>query len=124
MSRLEFTAKTKRQAFERSSGICECRMVPMLNRPQGCGQKLSEGRIRYEHIIPDNIRPDNSLDNCAALSLGCWREKTDTYDRKIIAKSNHVRDKARGIKRKPGRSFATNRNSLFKRKMDGTIVKR
>jgi len=124
MSRLEFTAKTKRAAFERSRGICECHLVAMLNRPHGCGQKLAEGRIRYEHIIPDNIRPDNSLDNCAVLSLGCWREKTDIYDRKVIAKSNHMRDRARGIKRRRGRPFPTNRDGPFKRKVTGEVVRR
>lgn len=28
-------------------------------------------------------------------------EKTDSYDRKVIAKSNHARDRARGIKPMP-----------------------
>lgn len=124
MSRLEFKAKTKREAFVRSNGICECALIPFLNRPQGCGQPLRDGRIRYEHIIPDNIAQDNSLDNCAVLTVACWREKTDSYDRKVIAKSNHVRDRARGIKQKSPRSFQTNRNSPFKKRMDGTVVRR
>lgn len=124
MSRLEFTAKTKRLAFERSGGVCECALILMLNRPNGYGVKLTDGRVRYEHIIPDNIAQDNSLENCAALSLGCWREKTDGYDRKVIAKSNHQRDRARGIKSRRGRSFATNRSGPFKQKMDGTVVRR
>lgn len=116
MSRLEFTAKTKRAAFERSGGICECAIVPMLNRPQGCGTRLTEGRIRYEHIVPAELTRDNSLENCAAMSLGCWREKTDSYDRKVIAKSNHQRDRARGVRkaRTPIRGW---------RKFDGTPVR-
>lgn len=124
MSRLEFTAKTKRLAFERSQGVCECALVPMLNRPNGCGTRLTDGRVRYEHIIPDNIAQDNSLENCAALSLGCWREKTDNYDRKVIAKSNHQRDRARGIKPKRSRPFLTNKNGPFKQKFGGTVVRR
>ena len=99
--RLEFTARTLREAWDRSGGICECHRVPMLKRPNGCGQKLGEGNIFYEHIVPDNIRPDNSIDNCAALCKTCWREKTDS-DRPTIAKSNHVRDRARGIKIRRG----------------------
>jgi hypothetical protein len=124
MSRLEFTAKTKRAAFERSGGVCECHLVPMLHRPKGCGQKLAEGRIRYEHIVPAAMTRDNSLDNCAALSLGCWREKTDQYDRKVIAKSNHTRDRARGIKGRGRSSFQTNRDGPFKKRLDGTVVRR
>lgn len=98
MPRLEFAASTKRQAFARSGGVCECHIIPRLRRPLGCGAKLGVGNIFYEHIEPDNIRHDNSLDNCACLSKTCWREKTDTYDRKVIAKSNHVRDGAQGIR--------------------------
>lgn len=116
MSRLEFTAKTKRAAFERSGGVCECHRVPMLNRPQGCGAPLVQGRIRYEHIVPAEMARDNSLDNCAALSLGCWREKTDSYDRKVIAKSNHSRDRARGIKK-------TKQKFRGWRRFDGTPVR-
>jgi 5-methylcytosine-specific restriction enzyme A len=124
MNRLEFTAKTKRQAYDRSGGLCECALVPFLNRPSGCGTKLTEGRIRYEHIIPDNIAQDNSIDNCAALSLGCWREKTDVYDRKVIAKSNHVRDRARGIKPLRSRPIPGSKASGFKKKFSGEVVRR
>ncbi len=124
--RLEFSAKTKRAAFERSRGVCECHLVPMLNRPNGCGMKLTEGRVRYEHIVPAEMGGDNSLDNAAALSLGCWREKTDTYDRKVIAKSNHSRDRARGIGRRSkwSRPLPCGRDSGWKKKMDGTVVRR
>jgi len=124
MSRLEFTAKTKREAYERSGGVCECHLVPMLKRRKGCGQRLVDGRIRYEHILPDAIAQDNSLDNCAVLSMGCWREKTDTYDRPTIAKANHTRDRARGIKPRRSSSFQTNRDGPFKKKMDGTTERR
>ena len=123
--RSEFTSKTKRRAFARSNGVCECHLVPFLDRPDGCGVKLVDGRIRYEHINPVEISSDNSLENCAVLTLACWREKTDKYDLPIIAKSNRVRDRARGIKRKSGRSsFQTNRDGAFKKKLDGTVVRR
>lgn len=79
-------------------------MVPWLNRPNGCGHALNDGAIYYEHIIPDNIRPDNSLENCAVLCKTCWREKTAKYDLPVIAKSNRTRDRAQGIK-KPKRGF-------------------
>jgi hypothetical protein len=123
MSRLEFTNKTKNAAYKRSNGICECHRVPMLNRPQGCGQKLTEGRIRYEHIVPDEIRPDNSLENCAVLALGCWREKTDKYDLPTIAKSNRQRNAHIGIKSSRSR-FPCGKDSEFKKKITGEVVRR
>lgn len=97
--RLEFTNKTKRAAFARSGETCECHLIPWLNRPNGCGQRLVDGRIRYEHINPDAMRPDNSLANAAVLVIPCWREKTDKHDLPTIAKNNRVRDRARGIRK-------------------------
>lgn len=120
MPRLEFTRSTKHDAYKRSKGICECHRVFALRRPQGCGVILGSGNIFYEHIIPDNIRPDNSLDNCAALSRTCWREKTSKYDRAIIAKSNHQRDRARGIGRQiKGRPLVGTKASGIKLLMNG-----
>lgn len=122
--RLEFTAQTKRDAFDRSGGVCECYRIPWLKRPDGCGVKLVDGAIYYEHVNPDNIRHDNSLDNCAVLTRTCWREKTDRYDRKVIAKSNHVRDGARGIKQPSFRPMPFGKRDKFKQKMNGTVVLR
>lgn len=122
--RLEFTSKTKRQAFVRSNGVCECSMIPWLNRPEGCGQRLTDGRIRYEHINPDAIRSDNSLENCAVLSIGCWREKTSRYDLPTIAKSNRVKDRARGIRRRSSKPMPGSRASPWKRTFNNGWVRR
>ena len=123
--RQEFTPATKREAFERSRGICECHLIPWLNRPHGCGVKLISGSIFYEHIIPDNIAHDSSLENCAVLARTCWREKTDTYDRKIIAKANHTRDRDRGISRTlKGRPLPGTKASGWKHYMDGGWARR
>lgn len=43
--RREFSAQTKRDAFDRSGGICECYRVSWLRRPKGCGVKLVTGAI-------------------------------------------------------------------------------
>ena len=88
--RLEFTAATKREAFARSAGICECHRIPWLNRPDGCGLKLVAGAIFYEHVIQDAIRHDNALSNCAVLSRTCWKEKTARVDLPTIAKSRRT----------------------------------
>ena len=96
--RLEFKAKTKNEAYDRSGGICECHRVPMLHRPEGCGRGLGIGNQFYEHITPAKNKDDNSLSNCAVLSKTCWREKTAIYDLKVIAKTKRQRNLARGIK--------------------------
>ncbi len=120
MTRLEFTAETKRQAYTRSRGVCECHRIPVLRRPQGCGVILGTGNCFYEHIEPDAIKQDNSLENAACLCRTCWREKTAKYDRKIIAKSNHQRDRARGISRTlKGRPMVGTKASGIKLHMGG-----
>jgi len=113
MPRLEFKSDTKRAAFKRSNGICECHLIPWLKRPQGCGVRLVTGSINYEHLNPDAIRPDNSLENCAVLSRTCWKEKTRD-DRKVIAKSNHSRDRDRGIRPTPMQTLPGSRRSKIK----------
>lgn len=124
MSRLEFSKKVKRAAYERSGGYCECARIEPLHRPHGCNQKLTEGRIRYEHINPDAIRPDNSLENCAVLNIGCWKEKTAKYDLPTIAKSNRVRDRARGIRRRSSRPMPCGKDSPFKKTFNRGVVRR
>lgn len=101
-TRREFSAPTKRDAFDRSGGICECHILARRGikgfSSEGCGQKLSPGNTFYEHVDPDALRGLNDLDNCAVLVKTCWRLKTDTYDLPRIASNNRKRDRARGIK--------------------------
>jgi hypothetical protein len=112
--RRNFSNQTKRDAFDRSGGICECHLIPWLKRPDGCGVKLVTGAIFYEHIKTDFHSSDNSLDNCAVLSRTCWKEKTSEHDIPSIAKTKRLIDSARGIK-KP-------RTITAWRKFDGTPV--
>jgi 5-methylcytosine-specific restriction enzyme A len=97
--RLEFSSATRREAWERAGGICECHRVACLSRPEGCGLKLGIlNGVYYEHISQAAIVDDNSLENCAVLVRTCWKEKTALHDIPAVAKSNRVRDKARGIR--------------------------
>jgi len=95
-TRNNFTKPTKREAFKRSGGICECHLIPHVFK-SACGCKLSAGNTFYEHINPDAISSRNDLDNCAVLTKTCWRFKTASHDLPTIAKSNRTMDRARGI---------------------------
>ena len=96
--RREFSKETKRLAFARSNGVCECHRIPELGRPEGCGVYLRVGHINYEHVFQDALGGDNDLENCAVLVRNCWREKTDEIDLPLIAKNNRQADGARGIR--------------------------
>lgn len=109
--RREFSKDTKRQAFERSGGVCECHRVPSLKRPQGCGLVLRSGHFNYEHIDQDALGGSNDLSNCAVLSKTCWREKTARIDLPLIAKNNRQRDRDRGTRTLPWRPMVGTKRS-------------
>jgi hypothetical protein len=62
------------------------------------------------------------LENCVVLCIACHKEKTATKDVPAIAKTKRIQDQQRGI-RKPNR-FAGSRDSGWKKKMDGSVVRR
>lgn len=95
--RNNFTKETKRLAYERSAGICECHLIPHVFAV-ACGRPLGAGNTFYEHIDPDAICGRNDLGNAAVLTRTCWKFKTAEHDLPVIAKSNRTRDVARGIK--------------------------
>lgn len=95
--RKEFSARVKREVFERSGGLCEAHRVPML-RTTRCRARLTAGNVFYEHIQPDELHGRNDLDNAACLCKTHWRIKTDTHDLPTIAKCNRQRDRNRAIK--------------------------
>jgi hypothetical protein len=123
--RREFSKGTKREAYRRSRGICECPRLAAAGIPgfadEGCGQGLGPANTFYEHIICDGIGGDPTLENCAVLVKTCWRIKTDTYDQPVVAKAVRMTDRNIGISRSSGRGFG---GSRLKRRMDGTVVDR
>jgi 5-methylcytosine-specific restriction protein A len=93
--RREFPPSVKREAHQRSRGICECHRIW---RGNGCGQKLTSGNIFYEHIICDGIGGEPTLSNCACLTKTCWLKKTNGYDKPRVAWAKRQRDRDRGIR--------------------------
>lgn len=124
--RNNFPSSVKREAYERSKvngiPICECHLIPhVFANP--CGLPLGDGNTFYEHIDPDKISGRSDLENCAALTRGCWRYKTDSYDRKVIAKNDHQYDGARGIKSRWSKKLPGGRDDPFKMKLAGNFAK-
>lgn len=123
--RLEFSAATKREALERSGGVCECHLIPGLPTfRSGCGCRLGAGNTFYEHVIQDAIRQDNSLGNCAVLVRTCWKLKTATIDLPVIADGKRQRDRHFGIKPRWHRPLPGGRDDPRRRTMRGQVVSR
>jgi 5-methylcytosine-specific restriction protein A len=107
--RREFSTKVRLEAFLRSKGRCESARVHQL-ADIGCSRKLFEGDIRYEHINPDGLTGEPTLDNCAVLCTDCWKIKTRTYDQPEVARAKRKHLRSIGIKRPsrwPKRKFGT-----------------
>ena len=100
--RKEFSAKTKRAAWERANGQCEL-----------CKFPIDIGGFHYDHICPDWFSRDDELSNCQLLCVSCHKAKT-TKDIKAIAKSKRIKDK-RIKARKKGKFRGW-------RKFDGSVV--
>lgn len=125
-SRLEFNSPTKRAAFDRSEGICECHRVPELMKilhGVPCGRPLGTGNTEFHHIIADALRPDNSLDNAAALTKTCHAIVTPR-DRTVIAQAKRRFDRHHGIRPTPREVIAGTVASGIARRMNGEIVDR
>lgn len=63
MSRREFPARVRLQAFERANGVCE-HIDPDGSR---CATKLRPGDLFYDHVIPDALGGEPTIDNCQCL---------------------------------------------------------
>jgi 5-methylcytosine-specific restriction protein A len=93
--RRDFPNKVKLAAFERANGHCEV-----------CGMKIIAG-CQYDHILPDWLCGEPTLDNCQVLCSPCHRIKTKD-DVARIAKTKRQKNAAANIKKKynwPKRRF-------------------
>ena len=121
MRRKEFSKETKRQALQRSGGLCEgLGKVYGFAPGQRCNAPLSYG-VEFDHYpIRAADGGSNELSNCVAVCKKCHRWKTSTIDAPQVAKNRRIEEKRLGIT-DPKVGFATNRSGRFKRKIDGKI---
>lgn len=88
--RREFSKQTKRDAFLRAEGKCE---------RKECGARLTLGKFAYDHVIPDGLGGEPTLENCEVLCLPCHKDKTTKHDVPAIAKTKRIQDRQKGIKK-------------------------
>jgi hypothetical protein len=105
-------------------------MLDQGGRCWACGEKLKADGIVDEHLVPLDQGGTNAFDNRALFCEGCAREKT-LGDITRSAKGRRIRGESGQKRRRRLRragllrpSFATNRDGAWKRKMDGTVVRR
>ena len=113
MTRREFPSKVRVAAFERAQGRCE-----------ECTALLLPGKYQYDHRIPDALGGEPTLDNCVVTCTTCHGRKTATVDVPNIARAKRREARHIGAKTPSRRSFATNKNGPFKKKLDGNVERR
>ena len=107
--RREFSKHVKLAAFKRANGQCEV-----------CTSKLYPGRIEYDHDKEDTFGGEPILENCVCMCSACHGKKT--RDRAaVIAKSNRVRNKYAGIKKRSTRPMPGTKASGLRKRMSGEV---
>jgi len=112
VKRKSLSAKIRLQIFQNHKGLCHI-----------CGGKVSVGEAwDVEHVIPLAMGGDDNETNWAVAHVKCHREKT-VSDVVGIAKAKRREARHRGShqSRTP---LPFGKRSKFKRKMDGTVVRR
>lgn len=112
MPRREFSRKTKAEAFLRCGGHCE-----------GCTALLAPARIEYDHIIPDSLGGEPTLENCRVICAACHRVKTGddagNLARALRREAKHIGASAPARRPMPG-----SRGSPYRKKLNGEVVLR
>jgi 5-methylcytosine-specific restriction protein A len=113
MKRVRITAKMRVDIFLRHDGVCHL-----------CKLKVIPGEewdVSHEIPLEAGGRDDDS--NWLVAHRRCHRTHTATVDAPLIAKVKRIRARHLGAK-KSRTPMPLGRNSKWKRKMDGTIVRR
>jgi len=100
--RKEFSAKVKLAAWE----ACHVDGKPRCAICLG----IITGRPEYDHVKPDGLGGEPTIENCQVLCRKCHKLKTHEEDRPIMTKADNQKKSEAGVKRKhkwPQRRFGT-----------------
>ncbi len=83
--RQEFPQKVRKSAFAR---CCKPDGIPKCEAP-GCGKVIRAGHLRFEHLDPDGLGGQPTIENCGAWCDVCATDK-DKIDNPRMAKADAV----------------------------------
>lgn len=114
MKRVRITGKMRADIFMRHGGICHL-----------CSMKVVPGEEwDVSHDIPLEAGGKDDDTNWLVAHRKCHRHHTATVDAPLIAKVKRIHQRHIGAKLKSKNPIPGSRHSKFKRKMDGTVVRR
>lgn len=106
MTRTEFSSQVRKDAWKRCGARCE---------EPGCGIKLQVGKFQFDHIKPDGLDGEPTLENCAVLCSAHHYKKTVEIDRPIMQKADNIKAKHFGLGEKK-RPFPKHRDPWGKQR--------
>ncbi|MBN8979428.1 MAG: hypothetical protein J0I08_23465 [Rhizobiales bacterium] len=93
--RQEFPLRIRKLAFVR---CCRNGSKPGIPQCENCGNVLRPGNIEYEHLIPDGLGGEPTLENCGVwCRVPCSKSKTFSEDNPRMAKADRVLRKSYGL---------------------------
>lgn len=114
MKRVRITGKMRADIFMRHGGVCHL-----------CSMKVVPGEEwDVSHDIPLEAGGKDDESNWLVAHRKCHRRHTATVDAPLIAKVKRIHQRHIGAKAKSKNPLPGSRHSKFKRKMDGTVVRR
>ena len=124
----EQTDETTTRTVRRPTFSTSFRLNLFLKRKgkcAGCTQKIDAGKVwDIDHIIPLALGGTNAPENLQILCRSCHRSKTTQSDIPRIAKTKRLKARHLGAKSPPTRPIPGSRRSPWKRKMNGSVMKR
>jgi len=117
MNRREFPQSVRKAAWMRAAGTCEC----------GCGQPFDldhpKGCPEYHHRIEAVLGGSNDLENCMCIRRDCHAAITAKDSAPKAAKVRREDKRRLGLQAHKA-SIPGSRESKWKRRIDGTVVRR
>jgi 5-methylcytosine-specific restriction endonuclease McrA len=116
VKRIEFSAKVKLAAWERSGGQCECGNCAGAKIVPGDGPE-------YDHRVEAALGGDGSLENCIVSSARCHRSKTSARA-PVIAKARRLEKKQANLRPARKALIPGSKGTRYRKKLDGSVERR
>jgi 5-methylcytosine-specific restriction endonuclease McrA len=124
----EQTDETTTRTVRRPTFSTSFRLSLFLKRKgtcAACAQKIEAGKVwEIDHILPLALGGSNAPENLQILCRPCHRAKTTKSDVPRIAKTKRLKARHLGARAPSTRPIPGSRHSPWKRKMDGSVVRR
>lgn len=116
LPRTEFDSRIKAAAFRR---CCNAAGIPHC---ENCGIALTAGNTIFEHVQPDGLGGEATLDNCKVFCRkSCAARKTTEDDNPVMQKADRQLKHAFGIRNRKGRPLSGSKASGIRKRMSGAV---